>query len=68
MQPVSSQPSTYRAYAEQAIVGSNQFALAYSAKNLTDIRTELGLRSGKAFGRIAALLRWGGVAWPRLVG
>ena len=37
------------AYAEQAIVGSNQFALAYGAKSVTDARSELGVRTDKSF-------------------
>jgi autotransporter-associated beta strand protein len=37
------------AYAEQAIVGANTFALAYAAKSVTDTRGELGLRSDKSF-------------------
>ena len=37
------------AYAEQAIVGSNIFALAYSAKDVTDTRSELGLRTDNSF-------------------
>ncbi|MDH2352276.1 autotransporter domain-containing protein [Bradyrhizobium sp. SSUT112] len=37
------------AYAEQAIVGTNIFALAYSAKSVTDTRSELGLRTDKSF-------------------
>ena len=37
------------AYAEQAVAGSNVFALAYGARNATDVRTELGLRSDKSF-------------------
>jgi uncharacterized protein with beta-barrel porin domain len=37
------------AYAEQAIVGTNNFALAYGAKSVTDPRTELGLRSDKSW-------------------
>ncbi|WP_128953488.1 autotransporter domain-containing protein [Bradyrhizobium guangzhouense] len=37
------------AYAERMIVGSNQFALAYNSQSITDIRSELGLRSDKAF-------------------
>lgn len=36
-------------YAEQAIVGSNIFALAYNAKTVTDTRSELGLRTDKSF-------------------
>ena len=37
------------AYAEQAIVGTNTFALAYSGKSVTDTRSELGLRTDKSF-------------------
>jgi uncharacterized protein with beta-barrel porin domain len=37
------------AYAEQAIVGSNVFALAYTSKSVTDTRSELGLRTDKSF-------------------
>jgi uncharacterized protein with beta-barrel porin domain len=37
------------AYMEQAVVGSNQFALAYNAKSVTDARSELGLRTDKSF-------------------
>ena len=37
------------AYAEQAIVGTNTFALAYGAKSVTDPRSELGLRTDKSF-------------------
>jgi uncharacterized protein with beta-barrel porin domain len=37
------------AYAEQAIVGANTFALAYNAKSVTDTRSELGLRGDKSF-------------------
>src|SRR3984893_6725342 len=37
------------AYAEQAIVGSNQFALAYGAKSVTASRSELGIRTDKSF-------------------
>ncbi len=37
------------AYAEQAIVGANTFALAYGAKNVTATRSELGLRADKSF-------------------
>jgi autotransporter-associated beta strand protein len=36
------------AYTEQAIVGSNQFALAYNSKSVTDTRSELGLRGDKS--------------------
>ena len=37
------------AYAEQAIVGSNMFALAYGAKDVTDTRSELGIRTDKSY-------------------
>jgi uncharacterized protein with beta-barrel porin domain len=37
------------AYAEQAIVGSNVFALGYAAKSVTATRSELGLRTDKSF-------------------
>ena len=37
------------AYAEQAVVGSNAFALAYGAKSVTDARSELGIRTDKSF-------------------
>ena len=37
------------AYAEQAIVGSNIFALGYAAKSVTATRSELGLRTDKSF-------------------
>jgi uncharacterized protein with beta-barrel porin domain len=37
------------AYAEQAVTGNNTFALSYGAKNATDTRSELGLRTDKSF-------------------
>lgn len=37
------------AYAEQAITGSNTFALSYASKSVTDTRSELGLRTDKSF-------------------
>jgi uncharacterized protein with beta-barrel porin domain len=37
------------AYAERAIVGSSSFALAYGAKDVTDVRTELGFRTDKSW-------------------
>ncbi|WP_164935719.1 autotransporter outer membrane beta-barrel domain-containing protein [Bradyrhizobium guangzhouense] len=52
------------AYAEQTIVGSNGLALAYSAKSVTDIRSELGVRTDKAFGQADGILTLRGrVAW-----
>jgi len=43
------------AYAEQALVGANTFALAYGSRSVTDSRSELGLRTDKSFAA------WGGV-------
>jgi uncharacterized protein with beta-barrel porin domain len=37
------------AYAEQAVVGSNTFALAYGSKSVTDTRSELGIRTDKSW-------------------
>jgi uncharacterized protein with beta-barrel porin domain len=37
------------AYAEQAIVGSNTFAQAFNAKDVTDARSEIGIRTDKSF-------------------
>jgi uncharacterized protein with beta-barrel porin domain len=37
------------AYAEQAIVGTNNFALGYGAKDVTDVRSELGIRTDRSF-------------------
>ncbi|MCP3405954.1 S-layer family protein [Bradyrhizobium sp. CCGB01] len=52
------------AYAEQAISGSNQFALAYGAKSVTDTRSELGLRTDKAFAQNDGIVTLRGrVAW-----
>jgi autotransporter-associated beta strand protein len=36
------------AYAEQAIIGANTFALAYAARDVTDPQTELGFRTDKS--------------------
>jgi autotransporter-associated beta strand protein len=44
------------AYAEQAIVGSNMFALAYGARDVTDTRSELGLRTDKSYAVPGAIL------------
>jgi uncharacterized protein with beta-barrel porin domain len=52
------------AYAEQAIVGSNQFALAYGSKSVTDTRSELGVRTDKSFAMQNAILTLRGrFAW-----
>jgi uncharacterized protein with beta-barrel porin domain len=37
------------AYAEQAVIGANNFALAYGAKSVTDPRSEFGLRTDKSY-------------------
>jgi uncharacterized protein with beta-barrel porin domain len=52
------------AYAEQALVGSNAFALSYNAKDVTDMRSELGIRTDKSFGVTDGILTLRGrVAW-----
>ncbi len=52
------------AYAEQATVGSNAFALAYNAKDVTDTRSELGIRTDKSWAMQGAILTLRGrVAW-----
>jgi autotransporter-associated beta strand protein len=37
------------AYAEQAILGTNTFAQAFNAKDVTDARSEIGIRTDKSF-------------------
>ncbi len=44
------------AYAEQALVGSNAFALNYAAKDVTASRTELGVRTDRSFALESAVL------------
>ena len=52
------------AYAEQAIAGANTFALAYGAKNVTDTRSELGIRTDKSFAMQDGIFTLRGrVAW-----
>jgi uncharacterized protein with beta-barrel porin domain len=52
------------AYAEQALVGTPAFALAYAAKDVTFPRSELGLRSDKSFAMQDAVLTLRGrAAW-----
>jgi uncharacterized protein with beta-barrel porin domain len=52
------------AYAEQAIIGTNNFALAYGAKSVTDPRSELGLRADKSFAMPDGVLTLRGrLAW-----
>jgi uncharacterized protein with beta-barrel porin domain len=51
-------------YAEQAVVGSNVFALAYGAKDVTDTRSELGIRTDKSFAMTDGILTLRGrLAW-----
>jgi uncharacterized protein with beta-barrel porin domain len=52
------------AYAEQVIVGTGNFALAYGAKDVTDARTELGIRTDKSFAMADGILTLRGrLAW-----
>ncbi len=52
------------AYAEQAVVGANTFALAYGAESVTDTRSEIGLRSDKSFAMQDGIFALRGrVAW-----
>jgi uncharacterized protein with beta-barrel porin domain len=52
------------AYAEQALVGTNAFALAYGAKSVTDPRSELGFRTDKSFAMADGVLTLRGrLAW-----
>jgi uncharacterized protein with beta-barrel porin domain len=39
----------FPAYAEQILSGTNTFALAYGSNNVTDTRSELGIRTDKSF-------------------
>ncbi len=52
------------AYAEQALIGTNNFALAYGAKGVTDPRSELGFRTDKSFAMPDGVLTLRGrLAW-----
>jgi outer membrane autotransporter protein len=52
------------AYAERAIIGTNNFALAYGAKSVTDPRSELGIRTDKSFSmQDGVLILRGRLAW-----
>src|SRR6202042_690282 len=52
------------AYAEQALVGTNAFALAYGAKSVTDPRSELGFRTDKSYAMPDGVLTLRGrLAW-----
>jgi uncharacterized protein with beta-barrel porin domain len=52
------------AYAEQAVTGLNTFALDYGARDVTDARTELGIRTDKSFAQSDGILTLRGrFAW-----
>ncbi len=52
------------AYAEQALIDTNNFALAYGAKSVTDPRSELGFRTDKSFAMPDGVLTLRGrLAW-----
>jgi autotransporter-associated beta strand protein len=52
------------AYAERAVTGSAAFALTYTSKNVTDTRSELGLRTDKSVAMQDAILTLRGrLAW-----
>ena len=52
------------AYAEQAVAGSNAFALTYTAKDVTDVRSEFGIRTDKSWAMTDGILTLRGrVAW-----
>ncbi len=44
------------AYAEQVVSGTSAFALGYAAQNVTDTRSELGLRLDKSFAMTGGIL------------
>ncbi|MCC8984002.1 autotransporter domain-containing protein [Bradyrhizobium sp. 10BB] len=51
-------------YAETVVAGGGAFALNYAAKSVTDVRSELGLRSDKSFAVDSGILTLRGrVAW-----
>jgi autotransporter-associated beta strand protein len=52
------------AYAEHALVGANNFALAYGSQSATDVRSELGIRTDKSYAMQDAILTLRGrLAW-----
>jgi uncharacterized protein with beta-barrel porin domain len=52
------------AYAEQALAGSGMFALNYAGKDVTDPRTELGVRTDRSFAMANGILTLRGrLAW-----
>jgi uncharacterized protein with beta-barrel porin domain len=58
--------TTYQlpAYAEQALAGTNAFALSYAAKDVTASRTELGVRTDRSLALQNAILTLRGrAAW-----
>ena len=62
----AAQATTFQlpAYAEQVVSGTPAFALNYAAKDVTDTRTELGLRSDKSFAQQNGVLTLRGrLAW-----
>jgi uncharacterized protein with beta-barrel porin domain len=52
------------AYMERAVVGANTFALAYGAKDVTDTRSELGVRTDRSWAMANGILTLRGrFAW-----
>jgi outer membrane autotransporter protein len=52
------------AYAESALSGASTFALAYNAKDVTDTRSELGIRTDRSFALTDTILTLRGrLAW-----
>jgi uncharacterized protein with beta-barrel porin domain len=52
------------AYAEQVLAGSGAFALSYAAKDVTDSRSEIGVRTDRSFALANAILTLRGrLAW-----
>jgi outer membrane autotransporter protein len=52
------------AYAENALSGSSVFALSYGARSVTDVRSELGLRTDKSYALTDSVLTLRGrFAW-----
>jgi uncharacterized protein with beta-barrel porin domain len=52
------------AYAEQAAIGLNTFALSYGARDVTDARSELGIRTDKSWAQSDGILALRGrLAW-----
>jgi uncharacterized protein with beta-barrel porin domain len=44
------------AYAESVLSGASTFALAYGARDVTDVRSEFGIRTDKSFAMQGAIL------------